>query len=206
MPLTWSFPLPRLYSYVVDRDYGFAPNPFHGYCTLATCKPVIRRVAQVGDWIVGTGSAYRNRTGHIVFAMCVSEAMTFQEYWEDSRFRAKRPNLRGSLKQAFGDNIYHKEQETGLWLQEDSHHCYDDGTPNLENVANDTQTDRVLVGENFIYFGGSGPKIPEFHGVDICKRGQAHKSRFPGHVFSAFVEWQTAYEERGFSGRPLRWL
>ncbi len=28
------------------RDYGFAPNPFHGICTLATCKPVIRRVAR----------------------------------------------------------------------------------------------------------------------------------------------------------------
>ncbi|MBW2740862.1 MAG: hypothetical protein JRE64_18905 [Deltaproteobacteria bacterium] len=26
---------PKLYSYVVDHDYGYAPNPFDGYCTLA---------------------------------------------------------------------------------------------------------------------------------------------------------------------------
>ena len=197
--------MPRLYSYVVDRDYGFAPNPFHGFCTLATCKPVIRRVAQVGDWIVGTGSAYRSRTGHIVFAMRVSETITFEDYWEHPRFRAKRPNLRGSLKQAFGDNIYHKEQESGLWLQEDSHHCHEDGTSNPKNIVNDTQTDRVLVGEDFIYWGGSGPKIPDFHGIDICKRGPAHKSKFPEHVVSALVEWFCSFEEEGFRGRPLKW-
>lgn len=27
------------YSYVVARDFGFAPNPFNGFLTLATCKP-----------------------------------------------------------------------------------------------------------------------------------------------------------------------
>ena len=28
-----------LYSYIVKHDNGFAPNPFHGFCTLACCKP-----------------------------------------------------------------------------------------------------------------------------------------------------------------------
>lgn len=42
----------RIYSYVVRYDSGFAPNPFYGYCTLATCKPDIRRAAEVGDWLV----------------------------------------------------------------------------------------------------------------------------------------------------------
>ena len=110
-------------------------------------------MAKVGDWIVGTGSGFKSRTGHIVYAMRVSEAMPFAQYWSDSRFRAKRPNLRGSRKQAFGDNIYHKESETGLWLQEDSHHCHEDGTPNPKNIDNDTQTDRVLIGEEFTYMG-----------------------------------------------------
>ena len=46
----------RLHSYVVARDYGFAPNPFFGVCTLATCKPKIRSAAKLGDWVMGTGS------------------------------------------------------------------------------------------------------------------------------------------------------
>jgi hypothetical protein len=45
-----------LYSYVVRSDSGFAPNPFGEYCTLACCKPQIRKRARVGDWIVGCGS------------------------------------------------------------------------------------------------------------------------------------------------------
>lgn len=29
---------PTLFSYIVDHDLGFAPNPFGGYCTLVRCK------------------------------------------------------------------------------------------------------------------------------------------------------------------------
>lgn len=43
----------RVFTYVLDHDTGFAPNPFHGWCTLAGCKPVIRRTARIDDWIVG---------------------------------------------------------------------------------------------------------------------------------------------------------
>lgn len=32
-----------LFSYIVRWDHGFAPNPFHGICSLATCKPGIRK-------------------------------------------------------------------------------------------------------------------------------------------------------------------
>ena len=76
----------RLYSYIVARDFGFAPNPFYGFCTLATCKPQIRKSAEIGDWIIGTGSKSKGRDGHIVYAMRVTEAMSFDEYWTDSRF------------------------------------------------------------------------------------------------------------------------
>ena len=96
----------RLYSYVVARDYGFAPNPFHGICTLATCKPRIRRSAEVGDWIIGTGSKPNGMQGQLIYAMKVTDSCTFDEYWTNPSFQCKKPNLRGSLKQAYGDNIY----------------------------------------------------------------------------------------------------
>lgn len=53
----------KLYSYIVARDYGFAPNPFFGICTLATCKQKIRSAANVGDWVIGTGSKDYNLDG-----------------------------------------------------------------------------------------------------------------------------------------------
>ena len=47
---------PTLFSYVIPHDGGSAPNPYHGICTLVICKPVIRRIAKVKDWVVGLGA------------------------------------------------------------------------------------------------------------------------------------------------------
>lgn len=197
-----------LYSYVVARDYGFAPNPFYGFCTLATCKPIIRRMARVGDWVVGTGSKPRGRKCHVVFSMRVTEILKFNEYWRDPRFSVKRPNLSGSKKQAFGDNIYHRASTSQVWSQVNSHHSHADGSVNLRNVANDTQTDRVLISDDFIYWGGAGPKLPDrfrnHAGADLCA-GRGHKSAFPDALVREFIAWIKSHDEHGYVGVPLDW-
>lgn len=196
----------RLFSYVVARDYGFAPNPFYGVCTLATCKPGIRKKAVVGDWIIGTGSKKQNRHKYLVYAMRVTDAMVFNKYWGDSRFQCKKPNLRGSLKQAYGDNIYFKK--AGKWHQLDSHHSYEQGKPNPHNIQRDTQTDRVLLSTEFVYWGGSGPRIPQeflnYSGMNICAiRG--YKTKFPLSLTEDFVMWLLSLDESGYLGEPLDW-
>ena len=106
----------RIYSYVVRYDRGFAPNPFYGYCTLARCKPDIRRSAEVGDWVVGSASNDRSirRGGHLVYAMRVTETTTFDGYAKDARFEAKTPFRLGSRKQNCGDNIYFETRPTAI--------------------------------------------------------------------------------------------
>lgn len=73
-----------LYSYVLRSDTGFAPNPFYGYCTLATCKPDIRRLARIGDWVIGTGSVENVGPGRLVYAMRVEAVLTLDQYDEDA--------------------------------------------------------------------------------------------------------------------------
>jgi hypothetical protein len=200
----------RLHSYVVARDFGFAPNPFFGVCTLATCKPRIRSVAQIGDWIVGTGSKRQNRETRVVYAMRVTGALTFDQYSADPRFQVKKPNLRGSKKQAFGDNIYSKDPHGGLWHQADSHHSLTDGSPNPSNITADTKTNRVLFSEDFIYWGGSGPHLPANfldYGpghVSLCV-GRNHKNDFPAELVRDFVAWIRSLNEQGYAGEPLDW-
>ncbi|WP_291445525.1 hypothetical protein [Desulfovibrio sp.] len=145
------------YSYVIPRDYGFAPNPFGGICTLATCKPGIRNMAHVEDWVIGCGSKKFNLQNRIVFAMRITEIMTYDEYWADQRFQHKKPTMDSSLKRMYGDNIYHKENST--WYQMNSHHSNDDGSINLSNLHRDTKSDRVLLSEEFYYFGKSAYKL-----------------------------------------------
>ena len=151
----------RLFMYVVDRDFGFAPNPFHGVCTLATCKPGIRKSAKTGDWVVGMGGARLKATGHCVFAMRVGLKLTFNEYWEHPDFLDKRPVRNGSKKMLVGDNIYHRSSEEQDWIQENSHHSLSDGTVNRHNMKSDTQADHVLISDVFYYFGKSAPLIPD---------------------------------------------
>jgi hypothetical protein len=200
----------KLHSYVVARDYGFAPNPFFGVCTLATCKPGIRRVAEIGDWVVGTGSKRRKRDRNIVYAMRVTGAMTFDQYWAHPRFQAKKPNLRGSKKQAFGDNIYCRHAQTKRWCQANSHHSMPDGSANRSNVVADIKADRVLISDDFVYWGGSGPSIPQkflkygIPSISLCA-GRGHKVNFPSALVQEFIAWIRSLAVKGYAGEPLDW-
>lgn len=197
------------YSYIVAHDYGFAPNPFGGWCTLATCKPLIRRSGSIGDWIIGTGAKTRyNLSGHLIYAMCVQEAITFEKYWDDSRFILKRPVRNGSLKQIYGDNIYHKDRRSGLWIQADSHHSYEDGRPNAANITRDTRANRVLLSKKFVYYGENAPQVPSrFRSFgsakeDLCAKGQGQIKLSP-ELSRAFVRWLEDRGEWGNRGDPL---
>ncbi len=192
------------YSYVLARDYGFAPNPFGHYCTLATCKPKIRKAASTGDWVVGTGSVRYHGDEHLVFAMKVSEKLTFNEYWEDPRFLYKRPVLNGSLKQMYGDNIYSQDQ--GRWRQADSHHSNEDGTANMYNLKRDTSYPFVLVSDHFFYFGSNAVPIPRRFlaqdGECIRKKGPGYRCIFTDAFVFRFTEWLAVKHTPGYWGAP----
>jgi hypothetical protein len=204
--------LPRLHSYVVRYDSGFAPNPFYGVCTLATCKPDIRKHAKIGDWIVGTGSADRSvgRGGYLVYAIVVSEALTWTAYWNDPRFFSKRPVRTGSAKQSCGDNIYYPKPGSPHWGQLDSFHTNLDGSPKLDHIKRDTSVDRVLIGTEYYYFGGIGPKLPgnlrDSDGRPICHAGRSRSVFDDQTLIAAFAKWCRSRGEHGRIGEPWDWI
>lgn len=147
------------YSYIVARDFGFAPNPFGKHCTLATCKPRIRKGAKINDWVFGLSSKALNYK--LIFAMKVSKKITFNEYWESPEFQYKKPIINGSLKQMYGDNIYFFDKKTKKWHQENSHHSLDNGEINYLNLNRDTKGEFVLIADEFYYFGREMIDIPK---------------------------------------------
>lgn len=176
----------KLYSYVIPRDYGFAPNPYYDYCTLATCKPIIRRCAQVGDWIAAYGAAGTPYRSKLVVLMQVQETLTFDQYWEDDRFIKKRPVFNKGMHYMYGDNIYH--HVNGVWMQEPSHHSHEDGSINYVNLQHDTQTDRVLIATEFFYFGNKAIELPrEFD--DLIGKGRNHQTCKDEHMIESLVSY-----------------
>jgi hypothetical protein len=182
-------PSESVFVYVVARDFGFAPNPFHGFCTLACCKPRIRSTAEIGDWVFGVAGSDLAKPGHCIFGMRVTEALTFDEYWLDPRFEVKKPLRNGSRVMMLGDNIYHRQKAGTEWRQEDSHHSRPDGSPDASNISTDTQANRVLVSEDFCYFGASAPSIPGnvLEAVGYSN-GRNHR-RFPALLARPLLSW-----------------
>ena len=187
-----------VFVYVVARDFGFAPNPFHGFCTLACCKPRIRSVADIGDWIFGVAGGDLVEAGHCVFGMRVTETLSFDEYWLDPRFEVKKPLRNGSRVMMLGDNIYHRESVNAEWQQEDSHHSRPDGSPDASNIATDTQTNRVLVSEHFTYFGASAPAIPAYVLDAIGYRNGRNHRRFSALAAKPLLFW---FQEEAYRAR-----
>lgn len=204
--------MPCIHSYVVRYDSGFAPNPFYGHCTLATCKPDIRRSAQIGDWIIGTGSSDKavKLGGYLCYAMRVTETLTFDNYDADPRFQNKKPYRTGSRKQTCGDNIYFRNQVGAPWSQRDSFHTRPDGKANPDHVQRDAGVNRVLISDDFVYFGGAGPKVPaslrDENGRPLVKMGIG-RCRFDDESLVARLEnWLATLGVTGYQAAPHEWL
>jgi hypothetical protein len=179
----------KVYIYVIDRDFGFAPNPFHGCCSLATCKPGIRGSAEIGDWVIGMGGARLKATGRCIFAMEVTEKLTFNEYWASRIYFDKRPVRNGSNKMLVGDNIYHRDSSNTKWCQEDSHHSNPDGTANIHNLHTDTKKDKVLISRKFFYFGKEAPVVPPQILKTIGYKNSRNYRVFDAGLCIALINW-----------------
>lgn len=189
----------RLYSYVVTHDTGFSPNPFWGCCTLADCKPAIRRTAKIGDWVVGLSS--KSDGNRLIYAMQVEEIVQFDKYYRDSCFAAKIPDYStGKVVHKCGDNIY-KPLSNGDFQQLHSMHS-NGANENPETKAHDLGGKYVLISKIFYYFGSRPLGLPE--SLNDLKVGRAHKCRFPPDVVSAFIAFINR-QKAGINAPPTSW-
>jgi hypothetical protein len=195
----------RAHSYIVEHDMGFAPNPFHGACTLAACKPRIRRYAKIDEYVLGTGTKKRSLEKHLVYVMKISEIIGFDDYWKDRRFVRKRTVTNGSLVQRYGDNIYHIDAQSKRWVQEHSFHSKAGGVTDPDNLRLDTgSTDRVLIGDWFIYWGGDGPEIPDRF-EEFIHEGIGHHYIDDDAMIQKFIAWAVTNGAPGVRGDPCEW-
>jgi hypothetical protein len=172
----------KVYSYVVEHDNGYAPNPYFRFCTLCGCKfeggKNIVQLAKEGDWIIGTGGANLKRSaghGKLVYAMRVDEKLTRSEYFTDSQFEQKKPVKTGNYKQRHGDN---------------------------EDPRYDVKEhkDFALVSRHFYYLGANAIDIPEGF-KNFEKKGPMFRY-VDSADFCRFIEWLKTKYKPGIHGEP----
>lgn len=190
-----------IFSYVVVSDLGFSPNPFRGWCTLACCKPIIRRTASVGDWVVGL--APKKFGNVLVYVMRIDEMMSFVDYWIDDRFRLKIPDWNTSKHiDKCGDNIYGL-MDRGKFKQMQSWHSLNQTEKEDEKTKEqDLSGNNVLISNTFSYFGKNGPS-PNSSLTKLIV-GQGHK-KLNGDKFISVLEQLMATVGTGILSSPREW-
>jgi len=180
---------PKLYSYVVEHDTGYAPSPYFGVCTLCRCKfrkergkPRNVELAEEGDWIVGTGGAdTRKSAGHgkLVYVMRVDEKLPRAEYYACPRFAAKRRVGTGPYQQRRGDN----ERPTNAFQKREQY---------------------ALISKHFYYFGARAIDIPKEVPRNLEKRGPGLRCDFAPADIRRFVAWLENRHKHGKHGEPRK--
>ena len=183
-----------IFSYVITCDRGFAPNPFGGFLTLATCKPRIRRAAKKGDVILATGSVSTQHKRKLVYAAVVSDVVTIENYGRSTEYRAKRPSTKGQWWRRHGDNIYTKLN--GRWKRRRN-----DYHTTRETTQNDLSGRNVLVCSRFWYFGANSQIIPHELRAVIHK-GRGHQRIEDDDLALRLIDWLKKEHRRGRRGIP----
>lgn len=186
----------KIISYVVKYDYGFAPNPFHGFLTLATCKPIIRssKNTHKGDILLGKASG----EDKLIYVGIISDIVTIEEYSTNPKFEDKKPRKIKTIDDInqFGDNMYYLEN--GCWRNLKGWHT------EQEQWDRDISGKNVLICERFWYFGDNAPDIPPEFLSFICQgRGMKHSKEQDKNAVERFMEWLThKYPQQGLLGKP----
>jgi hypothetical protein len=186
---------PRIFSYVITHDTGFAPNPYGGFYSLAMCKPRIRATARVGDWVLATGSARAIGRGRLVCAARISEVVTLEDYGNLRRFAVKRPSATGEPWKRHGDNIYFRNS-SGQWQQRRNiHHKPSDQEHDLSGK-------NVLISTEYWYFGGNAPALPR-QLQHLVKEGPGHKRAESQPEIDRLCRWLEQLPQ-GINGDPFK--
>lgn len=178
----------KIYRYVVQYDGGSAPRPYGHICTLAICKPGIRKGATVGDWIIGVRSCAHDK---IVYVMQVAQSMSLSEYWCDARFHERKAG-----SSPVPDNIYQPGINGNLEQVDNNVH-------NAGNKEADISGVNALIGERFWYFGKNSPRLPEDleHLKPYPRSYTVHKNRRTDDIKN-LERWLTTWS-CGLHGEPI---
>lgn len=144
-----------IWRYVLVSDDGLAPHIGKGKCSLAVCKPMIRRHAQPGEWVIGFAKAAECKGYPLVkYVMQITESELFKDYCKT--WAGKRR-----------DAIYcYDDDANGVWLD----NGYRDHDPSEGDLGyRDKGGKCVLISNNFVHFGDK-PRNLMFELMPICNR------------------------------------
>jgi len=186
----------NLYSYRMTVDLGSAPNPYGKVCTLTICKPIIRKTANVGDWIIGLGTEGLGHKDKLIYAMKVTDKVPITDYDEycNKNLKIKIPDTdSGIYYKQVGDCLYH--------FTSDGNPIQRKGVHSEKDIERDLSGMYSLLSTDFYYFGDNSLDIPE-HLHEIIHRTQGHKKIVDIGLIDLFEIWIRQHSKY-VNGNPI---
>lgn len=165
----------RIYRYILTHDHGVAPCPAGGRITLATCKPVIRRTASPGDWVLGFRPGSLER-GLLLWAGRVERVMEHGDYEREYRGRP--------------DAVYREVEGGGFERLLPDYH------PSQKELNRDTSAPVLLFDPAVsVYLNGQPRPLPQDL-AHLAAAGRGHRTggTLPGDV-ARLEAWLSSLEK-----------
>ena len=197
----------EVYAYKMTNDSGFAPNPFFGKLTLATCKPGIRQSKKIGDYIAGftskelCGEKCLNR---LIFLAKISDIIPHFDYFNHPEFQEKIPKNNKEFIYRAGDNIYKPLVDNPKsWKDFETIENFNHDDTQKEH---DLSGINVLISEEFWYFGRNALKIAPELQINIPEKQTRYGEKTEGERFKKFLKaLKEKFGKHGIYGKPFKW-
>ena len=170
----------RIWRYSLVADNGMAPCAEQGILTLCLCKPMIRKSACVGEWVVGfVPRRINDGRVHVAWAGRIAKSVSMGDY--EKGFSGRE------------DAIYKLTESGWEFLRDDYHEG---------SRGRDLNGKNALIFERFWYWGGVGIAAPD----DIADLahyyvGQTAKNSSPERI-ARLEKWLRSGAEPGILGKP----
>lgn len=174
----------RIWRYVLATDAGMAPCVDNNMLTLSCCKPMIRKHAIPGDWVIAVAPKQCG-IGRVAYVGHISEILSLGEY--ERRFRGRRDAIYRAKPGAMGEEL--------VALRKDYHE-------DERSRARDRGGKNALIFDPFWYWGGTGiPARGEIADLAHYFVGQTTK-RSTDETIAQLKEWVHMVSKPGIHGRP----
>jgi hypothetical protein len=172
-------------SYKMLYDNGFAPNPYAGCLTLATCKPYIRKVHKIGQWLAGFAGVniekkrfeYVVGAEPLIFLALINNKIEFKKYY--LQYPQKRDELCPN-----SDNIY-KWVDSAYQRQITKHKFHN----SIADMQKDINPPYCLIADEFYYFGGKAVNVPANIRPNVPKNQAPYGCVTEGELMDKFIAW-----------------
>jgi hypothetical protein len=179
----------RIWRYVLAADNGMAPCLQDGLLSLSCCKPLIRRSAQPGDWVIGylPKGLKRGLGPHVAWAGKVAGVMSLGDY------QIRYPHRYDAIYRRTGHSW--EGHELLAPLRDDYHE-------DERSRVRDRSGRNALLFEPYWYWGEDAVTAPEIVAeMAHYYVGQSAKGSTPERV-QALESWLRATDSPGGHGSP----